>query len=147
MFDYKFNGYLKSLLCLLCLFCNKFIRAEINIFMPHDILKCRRALYKNKMRLDHHAVKLFSAKGNTCTGKLKDASLIICCIKFNIVWRRISVSLPRHNILWFCGISAGRFLTLILLTPWLMEPGGSMPHSQGLSNNTYPESNYSRLSC
>ena len=25
------------------------------------------------------------------------------------------------------------------LTPWLMEPGGSMPHSQGLSNNSYPE--------
>ena len=27
------------------------------------------------------------------------------------------------------------------LTPWLMEPGGSMPHSQGLSNNPYPELN------
>ena len=27
------------------------------------------------------------------------------------------------------------------LTPWLMEPGGSMPHSQGLSNNSYPEPN------
>ena len=29
----------------------------------------------------------------------------------------------------------------IKLTPWLMEPGGSMPHSQGLSNNSYPEPN------
>ena len=28
------------------------------------------------------------------------------------------------------------------LTPWLMEPGGSMPHSQELSNNSYPEPNY-----
>ena len=28
-----------------------------------------------------------------------------------------------------------------ILTPWLMEPGGSMPHSQGLSNNSLPESN------
>ena len=28
-----------------------------------------------------------------------------------------------------------------ILTPWLMEPGGSMPHSQGLSNNSYPELN------
>ena len=28
-----------------------------------------------------------------------------------------------------------------LLTPWLMEPGGSMPHSQGLFNNSYPEPN------
>ena len=28
-----------------------------------------------------------------------------------------------------------------LLTPWLMEPGGSIPHSQGLSNNPYPEPN------
>ena len=27
------------------------------------------------------------------------------------------------------------------LTPWLMEPGGSMPHSQGLSINPYPELN------
>ena len=27
------------------------------------------------------------------------------------------------------------------LTPWLMEPGGSMQHSQGLSNNSYPEPN------
>ena len=27
------------------------------------------------------------------------------------------------------------------LTPWLMEPGGSMPHSQGHSNNPYPEPN------
>ena len=25
------------------------------------------------------------------------------------------------------------------ITPWLMEPGGSMPHSQGLSNILYPE--------
>ena len=35
------------------------------------------------------------------------------------------------------------FLTFIyiILTPWLMEPGGSMLHSQGLSNNPYPEPN------
>ena len=32
-------------------------------------------------------------------------------------------------------------LACCLLTPWLMEPEGSMPHSQGLSNNPYPESN------
>ena len=25
----------------------------------------------------------------------------------------------------------------IILTPWLKEPGGSMAHSQGLSNNPY----------
>ena len=28
-----------------------------------------------------------------------------------------------------------------LLTPGLKEPGGAMPHSQGLSNNPYPELN------
>ena len=28
-----------------------------------------------------------------------------------------------------------------LLTPWLMEPGGPMLHSQGLFNNPYPEPN------
>ena len=27
------------------------------------------------------------------------------------------------------------------LTQWLVEPGGSMPHSQGLSYNPYPEQN------
>ena len=27
------------------------------------------------------------------------------------------------------------------LTPWLMEPGGSMPHPQGLPNNPCPEPN------
>ena len=30
---------------------------------------------------------------------------------------------------------------LLLLTPWLMEPGVPMPHSQGLSNNSYLEPN------
>ena len=27
------------------------------------------------------------------------------------------------------------------ITPWLMEPGGSMPHSQGISTNPYLEPN------
>ena len=30
---------------------------------------------------------------------------------------------------------------IIYITPWLIKPGGSMPHSQGPSNNPYPESN------
>ena len=30
-----------------------------------------------------------------------------------------------------------------LINSRLMEPGGSMPHSQGLSNNPYPEPNQS----
>ena len=33
------------------------------------------------------------------------------------------------------------------LTPWLMEPGGSMLHSQELSNNSYPELNQSNSLC
>ena len=32
------------------------------------------------------------------------------------------------------------------LTPWLMESEGSMPHSQGLSNNPYPKLNQSIFS-
>ena len=32
-------------------------------------------------------------------------------------------------------------IIIIKLTPWLMGPGGSMPHLQGLSNNFYPEPN------
>ena len=34
-----------------------------------------------------------------------------------------------------------------LLAPWLMEPGGSIPHSQGLSNNFYLELNQPISSC
>ena len=34
-------------------------------------------------------------------------------------------------------------ITYLTLTLWLMEPGGSMLHSQGLSNNPYPEPNQS----
>ena len=30
---------------------------------------------------------------------------------------------------------------VILVTPWAIEPGGFMPHSQGLSNNPYLEPN------
>jgi hypothetical protein len=30
---------------------------------------------------------------------------------------------------------------IVTKTPWLMEPRGSMSHSQGLSNNSYPEPN------
>ena len=46
------------------------------------------------------------------------------------------------SFLWFRGASPtnNRFfiqLILLKLTPLLMGPGGSMPHSQGLSNNSY----------
>ena len=33
------------------------------------------------------------------------------------------------------------YLQQFHLTPWLMEPGDLMPHSQGLSNHSYPELN------
>jgi hypothetical protein len=32
-------------------------------------------------------------------------------------------------------------IIIIIVTPWLMEYVGSIPHSQGLSNNPHPESN------
>ena len=32
-------------------------------------------------------------------------------------------------------------LDVNLPTPWLMEPVSSMPHSEGLSSNPYPELN------
>ena len=32
-------------------------------------------------------------------------------------------------------------IIIIKLTPWLMKSGGSMSHSQGFSNNSYPEPN------
>jgi hypothetical protein len=37
-------------------------------------------------------------------------------------------------------------MLLNILTPWLMEPEGSMPHSQRLSNNPHPEPNHPNLS-
>ena len=38
------------------------------------------------------------------------------------------------------------FYNFSLLSPWFMEPRGSLPDSQELSNNPYPESNQSRAS-
>ena len=38
------------------------------------------------------------------------------------------------------------FLEREMVTPWLMEPGGSMPHSQELSNNPFPEPNQPNFS-
>ena len=32
-------------------------------------------------------------------------------------------------------------IIIIIITPWLMKIGSSLPHSQGLSNNPYPELN------
>ena len=43
----------------------------------------------------------------------------------------------RHHI----PRDAVKLFTLFALTPWFMEPGGSMSHSQRLSNNPYPEPN------
>ena len=40
-------------------------------------------------------------------------------------------------------LNACKDIGLAVLTPWLLEPGGSMPHSQWLSNNSYPEPNQS----
>ena len=39
-----------------------------------------------------------------------------------------------------------RVHSTMVLTPWLMKPGGSMPHSKGPSNNPYPEPNQSNSS-
>ena len=44
---------------------------------------------------------------------------------------KISFLLKPAQNMWYNG----------LLTPWLMESGGSMPHSQGLSINLNPEPN------
>ena len=31
------------------------------------------------------------------------------------------------------------YTDVVILTSWFMKPGGSMPHTQGLSNNPYSE--------
>ena len=46
-----------------------------------------------------------------------------------------------NDSLIFNEISPSELLKMNLLTPWYMEPGGSMPHSQKLSNNSYPKPN------
>ena len=47
-----------------------------------------------------------------------------------------------HKLLDATTDHVGRqYETAYQLTPWLMEPIGSMLHSQGLSNNSYPEPN------
>ena len=43
--------------------------------------------------------------------------------------------------------SAINYFDVSILTPWLVEPGGSIIYSQGLSNKTYPEPNQPTSSC
>ena len=50
--------------------------------------------------------------------------------------------IPIYLFLWYIAC----FFLSCSLTPWLLIPGGSMPHSQGLSNNSYPELNQPKSS-
>ena len=60
----------------------------------------------------------------------------------NIVWATChSAIFPTIVSLNYILTSRSYVYLINQLTPWLMEPGGSMPHSQGLSNNSYPEAN------
>ena len=71
--------------------------------------------------------------------------------RFNILFRRqvtqiislLKVPLfcsAKRNVGYYFSIEMfGKlFSELLPLTPWLMESGGSMQNSQGLSNNPYP---------
>ena len=46
----------------------------------------------------------------------------------------------------FRGITINISVSIIYIIPWLMNPGGSKPHSQGLSNFPYLELNQSNSS-
>ena len=65
-------------------------------------------------------------------------NLIACREK---LYTQISNTLKKDSCSKKKRIMGTLYYTLDYLTPWLMEPGGSMPHSQGLSNNPYPETN------
>ena len=61
--------------------------------------------------------------------KLKISNMLyVCCKSYHINVTIIDLSFGLSN-------------KLLILTPWLTEPDGLMPHSQGLSNNPYPEPN------
>ena len=64
----------------------------------------------------------------------------LLCIKVLSVSKSLSLIRPTQSIMALKSFRATRYLCF-KLTPWLMEPGGSMPHLQGLSNNPYPEPN------
>ena len=55
--------------------------------------------------------------------------------------RRLFHTLTSQFILFIRSVAASIITTTTKLTSWLMKPGGLMPHSQGLSNNPYPEPN------
>jgi hypothetical protein len=72
--------------------------------------------------------------------KLREISLkkaeVLC------VWIKHILIVTLNFCVSFIVILTGFFiLQTPILTPWLMEPGGSMPHSQQPSNNPYPEPN------
>ena len=59
----------------------------------------------------------------------------------NLRWRSSTTPSETKVMEIIAFLEAGLWNHLTTLTPWLMEPGGSMPHSQGLSNNPNPEPN------
>ena len=60
--------------------------------------------------------------------------------RFNVnVWRRVLNDQLAGSIIFPRNLSGS--LYLLILTPWLMEPGCSILYSQGLSINPYPEPN------
>ena len=61
---------------------------------------------------------------------------------YSIFKKKIKVILKEMEVFDFHVIDRGTKQTnRRLLTPWLMEPGGLMPHLQGLSNKPYSEPN------
>ena len=67
------------------------------------------------------------------------------CTKFctPFAWRRSHILMQDLYSWRSCKRMTSKYRDHVtdFITPWLMEPGGSMPHSQGLSNNFYPEPN------
>jgi hypothetical protein len=58
---------------------------------------------------------------------------ILINILSEFAFNGFQMKLLSENMLIICGFGK------ITNTAWLMGTGGSMPHSQGLSNNPYPQ--------
>jgi len=79
---------------------------------------------------------LLNGHGYVSVGQIHITSIFSVNVHFN-KWTRI-IQIP---------IQLEKLADDVVKNSWLMEPGGSMTHSQQFSNNPYPETNESNFSC
>ena len=88
-------------------------------------------IYQKEIQATSHELKIWDCPQSWNATKLGKTQVHGCLNQ--------TIPLPVDELFEWLFFSVTNLL--VQLTPWLMEPGGSMPHLKGLSNNPYPEPN------